>query len=64
MDKLLSGQVVRSGLRWLKGNPLRKLHESINKRQGSLILITLEDIEYLLVTEVTKGYLSRISEGR
>jgi hypothetical protein len=29
-----------------KGNPLRKLHESINKRQDSLILITLENIEY------------------
>jgi hypothetical protein len=73
MEKLLSGQVVRSGLvpkirkvglRWLKGNPLRKLHKSINKRQRSLILITLEHIEYLQVTEVTKGYLSRISEGR
>jgi hypothetical protein len=45
MEKLLSGQVVRSGLalnresglRWLEGNPLRKLHKSINKRQGSLI---------------------------
>jgi hypothetical protein len=52
------------GLRWLKGNPLRKLHESMNKRQGSLILITLEHIEYIQVTEVIKGYLSRISEGR
>jgi hypothetical protein len=61
MEKLLSGQVVRSGL---KGNPLRKLHESINKRQGSLILITLENIEYIQVTKVTKGYLSQISEGR
>jgi hypothetical protein len=46
MDKLLIGQVVRSWLtlksgKWVKvvkGNPLRKLHESINKRQGSLIL--------------------------
>jgi hypothetical protein len=72
MNKLLSGQVVRSGLtqnkesglRWLKGNPLSKLHESINKRQGSISLITLENIEYLHVTEVTKGYLSLISEGR
>jgi hypothetical protein len=51
-------------LKWLKGNPLRKLHESINKRKGSFILITLENIEYLQMTEVTKGYLSRISEGR
>ena len=41
---------------------MRKLHESINKRQGSLILNTLENIEYLQVTEVTKGHLSRISE--
>jgi hypothetical protein len=41
---------------------LRKLHESINKRQGPLILITLEHIEYLQVNEVTKGYLSQISE--
>jgi hypothetical protein len=45
-------------------NPLKKLHKSINKRQGSLILITLEHIEYLQVTEVTKGYLRRILEGR
>ena len=43
---------------------MRKLHESINKTQESLILITLEHIEYLQVTEVTKGYLSRISGGR
>jgi hypothetical protein len=43
---------------------LRKLHESINKRQVSLILITLEHIEYLQMTEVTKGYLSLISERR
>ena len=47
----------------VKGNPLRKLHESINKRKGYLILITLEHIEYRHVTEVTKGYLSPISEG-
>ena len=48
----------------LSGNPLRKIHESINKRQGSLILIILENIEYLHVNEVTKGYISLISEGR
>ena len=62
MEKLLSGPLVRR-LRWLKGNPLRKPHESINKRKCSLILITLEHIEYIQVTEVTKGYLSLISEG-
>ena len=27
-------------------------------------LITLENIEYIQVTEVTKGYLNRIPEGR
>jgi hypothetical protein len=43
---------------------LKKLHESINKRQGSLISITLEHIEYLQVTDVTKGYISLISERR
>jgi hypothetical protein len=45
-----------SGLIWLKSNPLRQLHESINKRKGSLILIKLEHIEYLQVIEVTKGF--------
>jgi hypothetical protein len=50
-------QNKESGLRWLEGNPLRKLHKSINKRQGYLILITLEHIEYIQVTEVTKRYL-------
>jgi hypothetical protein len=43
---------------------LRKLHDSINKRKCSLILITLENIEYIQVNEVTKGYLRQISEGR
>jgi hypothetical protein len=64
MGKFLSVQVVRSGLRWLEGNPLRKLHKSINKRQGSPILKKLEHIEYLQVTKVIKGYLRRILEGR
>ena len=36
--------------------------ESINKRQGSLILDTLDNIEYIYVYEVTKGYISRISK--
>jgi hypothetical protein len=53
-----------NGLRGLEGNPLRKLHKSINKRQGSLILITLEHIECLQVTEVNKEHLRQISEGR
>jgi hypothetical protein len=36
-----------SGLKWLEGNPMRKLHKSINKRKEYLILITLENIEYI-----------------
>ena len=36
--------------------------ESINKRKISLILNTLEHIEYLYVSEVTEGYLSQIYE--
>jgi hypothetical protein len=34
--------------------------ESINKRQGSLILITLEHIEYLYLSEVTKDIYNEI----
>jgi hypothetical protein len=36
--------------------------ESINKRQGSLILNTLENIEYLYMPEVKQGHLSQIYE--
>jgi hypothetical protein len=36
--------------------------ESINKRKGSLISNTLENIEYLSMSEVKKGYVSQISK--
>jgi hypothetical protein len=59
-----NGQVVRSGLdvkegnwlSWLEGNPFRKLHGSINKRERLSYKHHFYHIEYILLCKVYCRY--------